>query len=42
MRTVNMTFDDKTFKKIEKLKERTLLTWEHFLLKLLKLNYGED
>lgn len=42
MRTINMRFTDDEFKKIKKLKDRTLLTWEHFLMMLLRLEYGKD
>tara|TARA_Y100000310_G_C20040561_1_gene515982 strand:- start:225 stop:350 length:126 start_codon:yes stop_codon:yes gene_type:complete len=41
MRTINMTFDDKTFKKLKEAKEGWAVKWEDFLLILFE-ERGEE
>ena len=36
MKNLNITFEDKSFKKLERLKNRMGLTWEQFIIKLSK------
>lgn len=42
MKTINLTFDEKDFKKINKVKKRYNVSWEKFLMMILPESIIEE